>query len=177
MAGTGHDTPITANDVVDQGLVDPDIWDQVHSAALALFARGVERAEAAGFVLADTKYEFGLDAEGRLLLIDEVHTPDSSRYWDANTLAERLSAGKPPDGYDKEPVRLALRAAGFVDDGVIPALEASVWAETSRRYVTLYERLTGEPFVPGEEPVEGRLRHNLGPVVDQANLVVEEVQP
>ncbi len=160
VTGTGHDTPITCDQVVEQGLVEESTWEQVQEAALALFARGVEQADAAGFVLADTKYEFGTGPDGQLLLIDEIHTPDSSRYWAAHTLDDRLAAGQPPDGYDKEPVRLALKAAGF-EDGKIPELDEAVWVETSNRYVHLYERLTGCRFEPGEQPVEARLRRNL----------------
>ncbi len=169
VTGSGHDTPITCDEVVEKGLVDAAVWEQVQQAALALFARGVERASEAGFVLADTKYEFGIGPDGRLLLIDEIHTPDSSRYWAADTLASRLAAGQPPDGYDKEPVRLALKAAGFVD-GDIPELDEAVWTETSARYVHLYERLTGQVFEPGEQPLEARLQRNLAPIlVDAAN--------
>lgn len=183
VTGTGHDTPVTCDEVVNNGLVDAAIWEQVVTAARSLFARGVERAEAAGFVLADTKYEFGVDADGQLLLIDEVHTPDSSRYWDAATLDERLAAGQPPDGYDKEPVRLALKAAGFAGDGEVPVLDDAVWRETSRRYVNLYERLTGETFVPGEQPADERLRRNLDSLLDDADdshggtATVEEDRP
>ncbi len=165
VAGAGHDTPITCDDVVERGLVDAAMWEHIQTVALSLFARGVERAERAGFVLADTKYEFGLGPGGDLLLIDEIHTPDSSRYWAADTLGARLASGQPPDGYDKEPVRLALKAAGFKDDGVIPQLDESVWVETSARYVHLYERLTGQVFEPGEQPIEERLRRNLAPLL------------
>jgi phosphoribosylaminoimidazole-succinocarboxamide synthase len=154
----GHDEPITAEAVVERALVPSGLWERVQAVALALFDRGAEVAAEAGFVLADTKYEFGLGPEGDLLLIDEVHTPDSSRFWAADTLAERLAAGAEPESYDKEPVRLALRAAGYRGDGPPPRLNAEVWAEASRRYVTLFERLTGQPFVPAARPAAERTR-------------------
>ncbi len=160
-----HDVPITVDEVVTEGLLDAELWVEVQRVALALFARGVEVAERAGFVLADTKYEFGVDDAGELLIIDEMHTPDSSRYWDAATLDERLAAGQAPDGYDKEPVRLALRAAGYSGDGPPPNLDPSIWQQTSARYVELYERITGETFVAGATPIVDRIRHNLSELV------------
>ncbi len=157
----GHDEPVSVADVEAAGLVEGALWRRIQDVALAVFDRGCRIAEAAGFVLADTKYEFGLAPDGRLLLIDEVHTPDSSRYWDAASLDDRLAAGDPPEGFDKEAVRLALRAAGYRGDGPPPVLDAQVWSETSARYIALYERLTGLEFVPGEEPLDERLRRNL----------------
>jgi phosphoribosylaminoimidazole-succinocarboxamide synthase len=153
----GHDEPITPAEVVERGLVPAERWDEVLAAALALFERGQQVAGAAGFVLADTKYEFGLGPDGELLLIDEVHTPDSSRFWAVDTLDDRLAAGMEPESFDKEPVRLALRATGYRGDGPPPSLGDDVWAESSRRYVELYERMTGQRFVPGDEPAVERI--------------------
>jgi phosphoribosylaminoimidazole-succinocarboxamide synthase len=158
-AGGGHDEPLSVAEVAERGLVDPGTWRRVVDVALALFARGSEVAAAAGFVLADTKYEFGTGPDGRLLLIDEVHTPDSSRYWAADTLEDRLAAGAEPDSYDKEPVRLALRAAGYRGDGPPPVLGPEVWRATSERYVALYQRLTGLRFDPAPEPIAAGVRH------------------
>ncbi|MEM7275446.1 MAG: phosphoribosylaminoimidazolesuccinocarboxamide synthase, partial [Actinomycetota bacterium] len=101
----GHDEPITSEQVVSRGLVELGLWARVERVALQLFDRGAALAAGAGFVLADTKYEFGLGPDGELLLIDEVHTPDSSRYWAQASLDERLAAGLTPESYDKEPVR------------------------------------------------------------------------
>lgn len=154
----GHDEPITIDEVASRGLVDPDLWAQIQDVALRLFARGTELAAAAGFVLADTKYEFGIGPDGNLLLIDEMHTPDSSRFWEAATLDERLANGLVPESFDKEPVRLALLEAGFDGDGTPPVLPDDVWLATSRRYVSFYERLTGTTFVPGESPIDQRIR-------------------
>lgn len=157
----GHDQPISSDDVVANGLVEAGLWAQVQKVALELFHRGTEIAADAGFVLADTKYEFGLSPDGELLLIDEMHTPDSSRFWAEATLADRLAAGKAPEGFDKEPVRLALRALGYIGDGVPPELPVSVWEETSARYVQLYEAVTGLTFVPAPQPAAERLNNNL----------------
>ncbi|MEM7321654.1 MAG: phosphoribosylaminoimidazolesuccinocarboxamide synthase [Actinomycetota bacterium] len=157
----GHDQPVTIDQVTTEGLVEAGLWAEVQKVALALFERGTETAADAGFVLADTKYEFGLSPDGDLLLIDEVHTPDSSRFWAVDGLAERLAEQKPPDGFDKEPVRLALRELGYVGDGPPPELPDAVWAETSARYVHLYEALTGTAFEPGDQPAADRLAANL----------------
>lgn len=157
----GHDEPITCDAVVDQGLVADGLWAQIQKCALELFARGERVALDAGFVLADTKYEFGLGPGGELLLIDEVHTPDSSRFWAVDSMEERLAAGLTPESFDKEPVRLALKAAGYSGDGRPPELPADVLADTTHRYVDLYERLTGLAFEPGEQPIESRIRANV----------------
>lgn len=160
-----HDEPTTSEAIVAQGLVDASLWAQVQDVALELFDRGASIATDAGFVLADTKYEFGLDPDGSLMIIDEMHTPDSSRYWNAATLTDRLAAGQAPDGYDKEPIRLALREAGYTGDGPPPVLPDEVWSETSARYVQLYERITGRTFEPGKQPAQSRIEANLAEVL------------
>jgi phosphoribosylaminoimidazole-succinocarboxamide synthase len=157
-AATGaHDEPLSCADVVDKGLVEPALWRRVQDASLALFARGQEVAAAAGLLLADTKYEFGLAPDGRLLVIDEMHTPDSSRLWEAASYAARLERGEDPESLDKEPIRQALAAAGYTGDGEPPRLDDAVWAQTSRRYQTAYTRITGQAFVPGDYPVPERI--------------------
>ncbi len=156
-----HDEPLSCAEVVERGLVDPGVWERAMGAALAVFTRGREIAAAAGLVLADTKYEMGLTDEGELLLIDEVHTPDSSRFWVAEGLADRLARGDEPESLDKEVVRRALADRGYRGDGEPPELPAEVWAATSARYIDAFERLTGGSFVPGDYPVEGRIRAAL----------------
>ena len=157
----GHDEPLTCDDVTKRGLIAPRLWAQVRQVALALFERGVRDAARAGMVLADTKYEFGLSPDGDLLLIDEVHTPDSSRFWVASTLDERLTAGHEPESLDKEVVRRALDDAGFRGDGDVPDLAPSVWTDTSDRYISCYERLTGRTFDRGHYPIGPRLAANV----------------
>jgi len=158
---TGHDERLTPAEVVSHGLLDAATWDQVQAAALALFKRGQAIAQAAGLILVDTKYEFGRDPAGRVLLIDEVHTPDSSRFWKADTYAARFAAGEEPENFDKEFVRLAYAATGYRGDGEAPAMGDELWVAASQRYITIYERLAGQTFEPGEYPIEPRLRRNL----------------
>ncbi len=152
-----HDEALTCAEVTEKGLVEPALWEQVQAAALALFARGQEIADAAGLMLADTKYEFGLAPDGTLVLIDEMHTPDSSRFWVKETYDERVANGEDPESLDKEPIRRALSEAGFRGDGESPDLGPEVVAVTTARYISAYERLTGMSFEPGSYPVEPRL--------------------
>ena len=161
----GHDQPITVAEVASTGLVEAGLWEEIQEAALAVFKRGTEVAADAGFILADTKYEFGLAPDGTLILIDEMHTPDSSRFWAVDSLDERLAEGKMPESFDKEPVRLALSATGYRGEGPIPDLDQSVWDAASARYVALYERLTGTTFEPGEQPAAERIAKNLSSLV------------
>jgi phosphoribosylaminoimidazole-succinocarboxamide synthase len=157
-----HDEPLSPDDVTRKGLVAAGLWSDAEAAALELFARGQELARQSGLILADTKYEFGTTPAGELLLIDEIHTPDSSRYWVAETYEARLSRDEEPESLDKEVVRRALIDAGYDGHGIPPTLEAAVWEATSQRYIDAYERLTGLTFQPGSYPVEDRIREVLG---------------
>ena len=157
-----HDEPLSPDDVTRKGLVAAGLWRDAEAAALELFARGQELARQSGLILADTKYEFGTTPAGELLLIDEIHTPDSSRYWVAETYEARLSRDEEPESLDKEVVRRALIDAGYDGHGMPPTLEAAVWEATSQRYIDAYERLTGLTFQPGSYPVEDRIREVLG---------------
>lgn len=158
---TGHDERLTCAEVVEKGLLDADTWDQVQSAALAIFKRGQELANKAGMILVDTKYEFGRAANGSVVLIDEVHTPDSSRFWKADSYEERFAAGEDPENFDKEFVRIAYAEKGYRGDGDVPSMPDDLWASASERYITIYELLTGKVFEAGEYPVEPRLFKNL----------------
>jgi len=161
-----HDEPLTWAEVVDRHLVDAERWERITAAALEVFRRGHERAAEAGLILADTKYEFGLDAAGEVMLIDEVHTPDSSRYWVADTYESRLAAGDEPESLDKEPLRIALATAGYRGEGDPPELAPDVIDAVSARYIDAYERLTGMPFEPGTYPVGERIAANLDLIID-----------
>lgn len=157
-ADGAHDQPITNAQVVSTGLVDDAMWQEVCDAALRVFAFGQQAAAAAGLILADTKYEFGLAADtGELLLIDEVHTPDSSRFWVADSYESRLAAGDEPESLDKEFVRRALIELGYRGEGPPPALPDQVVATTSARYISAYERITGHTFLPGAQPASQRI--------------------
>jgi phosphoribosylaminoimidazole-succinocarboxamide synthase len=158
---TGHDERLTCAEVVEKGLLDKKTWDQVQAAALAIFKRGQEIARKAGLILVDTKYEFGLAADGSVVLIDEVHTPDSSRFWKADTYETRFAAGEDPENFDKEFVRIAYADKGYRGDGEIPEMPAELWSAASERYITIYEMLTDETFGPEVYPVEPRLIDNL----------------
>jgi phosphoribosylaminoimidazole-succinocarboxamide synthase len=153
----GHDEPLSCADVVSRGFVKAELWEQVQEAALNLFKRGQQVAAQAGLLLADTKYEFGLDTDGQLMLIDEMHTPDSSRFWEMSNFEARIAAGQEPESLDKEPIRLALDAMGYRGDGLPPVLSAEVIDVTTHRYVAAYERLTKSAFVRGDYPVQERL--------------------
>jgi phosphoribosylaminoimidazole-succinocarboxamide synthase len=157
----GHDVPLSCADVVSRGLVDADLWRRVQDAALAVFRRGIDRGREAGLILADTKFEFGLDADGRLLLIDEALTPDSSRWWVAEGADRRVAAGHEPESLDKEVVRRAFAEIGYTGNGPIPDVPAEVWSATSQRYIDAFERLTGTTFVRGEYPAGPRIHAAL----------------
>ena len=158
---TGHDELLTCAEVTEKGLLDEVTWNQVQSAALAIFKRGQEVAKKAGLILVDTKYEFGIAPDGGVMLIDEVHTPDSSRYWKADTYEERFNAGNEPENFDKEFVRIAYAEKGYRGDGDIPSMPNELWAAASERYITIFEILTGKIFEAGEYPIEIRLIENL----------------
>lgn len=163
-----HDQPTTIEAVATSGVVDAKVWQRTQQIALQLFERGAQVASQAGFILADTKYEFGL-IEGEVVLVDEIHTPDSSRFWAIDQAEEAIRKGQAPAGFDKEPVRLALRAAHFNGDGEIPQLADSVWQDTSARYIELFEALTGTAFVPAERPIEERIQTNIEAYLAEKN--------
>ncbi len=158
---SGHDERLTCAEVVEQEHLDPATWEQVMGAALAIFKRGQEVAAQAGLILVDTKYEFGRAPDGRVLLIDEVHTPDSSRFWKQKSYMDRLRSGQEPELFDKEFVRLAYAAQGYRGDGEPPDMPDSLWVDASQLYISIYEQLTGLTFDPGAYPVEMRLSENL----------------
>ncbi len=158
---TGHDERLTCEEVVSKGYLDAATWEQVQAAALAIFKRGQAVARQAGLILVDTKYEFGRGPDGSVLLIDEVHTPDSSRFWKADTYTACFEAGQEPENFDKEFVRLAYAGQGYRGDGDPPSMPESLWIGASQRYIAIYEMLTGQVFQPGAYPVEPRLVENL----------------
>ncbi|MDD9917512.1 MAG: phosphoribosylaminoimidazolesuccinocarboxamide synthase [Rhodospirillaceae bacterium] len=158
-----HDEPTTAEDLVASGAVSQAQWDRLAEASLALFARGQAIAAENGLILVDTKYEFGTDEAGTITLADEVHTPDSSRYWLADSYEARLAAGQEPDSLDKEFLRLwiAERCDPYKDP--IPNIPADTLRDFSGKYMRLYEQVTGQPFEnpPLDQPVRDRVRANL----------------
>jgi phosphoribosylaminoimidazole-succinocarboxamide synthase len=157
----GHDERITGAEIVAQGLVAADLWAEASKAAIALFRRGQEIAQQGGLILVDTKYEFGLTAGGGLTVIDEMHTPDSSRFWIADTYAARIAAGQEPDNFDKEFVRLHYAHRGYRGEGEPMPMPDELAVQAAERYIRVYEMLTGQPFLPGEYPAGPRIERNL----------------
>ncbi|CDN56187.1 Phosphoribosylaminoimidazolesuccinocarboxamide synthase [Neorhizobium galegae bv. officinalis bv. officinalis str. HAMBI 1141] len=161
----GHDEPLTPSEIVEQGLLTAEQWATLSRYALALFARGQQLAAERGLILVDTKYEFGTDAEGTIILADEIHTPDSSRYWIADSYSEAFRNGTRPKSFDKDFIRawVVERCDPYKDE--IPAIPAELVEETAKVYRTAYETITGETFVPDTSgaTVLDRIRQNLAP--------------
>lgn len=160
-----HDEPLTAQEIVSQRLLTQAQWDEVSAKALALFARGQQMASERGLILVDTKYEFGTDADGNILLADEIHTPDSSRYWLASGYAEAFANGTRPPSFDKDVIRawVAARCDPYTDP--IPEIPAEMIQHTAQVYIDAYQAITGQPFQPdttGDTPL-ARIRANLAP--------------
>ena len=162
-----HDAPLTPAQVLSQGLLTPAQWETLSAYALALFARGQEMAAARGLILVDTKYEFGVDQAGTIILADEIHTPDSSRYWIAETYEARFAKGERPDSFDKDFVRawVAARCDPYTDP--IPKIPAEMIDETARVYICAFEAITGQVFQapPTDLPILERVRRNLASFV------------
>lgn len=161
----GHDEELTASAIVEQKLLTRAQWDEVSDKALALFARGRQMAAERGLILVDTKYEFGFDEAGNILLADEIHTPDSSRYWFAGSYPERFAAGERPESFDKDFVRSWVTARCDPYTDAIPEIPGDVVLQAARVYIEAGETITGQPFeVPSEAvPVLERIRRNLAP--------------
>jgi phosphoribosylaminoimidazole-succinocarboxamide synthase len=158
----GHDRAITPAQMIEEGLITKELFQQVKETATKLFLRGQEVAMSRGLILVDTKYEFGLDERGALVLIDEIHTPDSSRYWQLEGYEESLRNGTEPKSFDKEFLRLWFKAnCDPYKDKVLPEAPAELVEELSRRYIQMYEQITGEKFIPGELPALPRMERNL----------------
>jgi len=156
-----HDEPISEAEILGQRLVDPEIWKEARAVALRLFARGQEWARSRGLILVDTKYEMGT-CDGTLVVIDEIHTPDSSRYWIADGSEQRFQRGEDQRMLDKENIRQWLiQTHGFSGQGKPPPLTDDVRISLARTYVNLYELLTGETFRAEVGSVEERIKRNL----------------
>ena len=152
-----HDRNISREEAIAEGLITPERFDAAEKICLDLYRAGVEHAAARGLILVDTKFELGL-LNGRLVVSDEILTPDSSRYWYADTYEALFAAGGDQRKLDKEYVREWLAARGFRGDGQPPALTEEVRIEAARRYLLAYEQITGQAFQPGEGPISDRVR-------------------
>ncbi len=159
-----HDRPISPEDIVKEGWMNQEDWDYCSGKALELFSFGQEKAAANGMILVDTKYEMGRDGDGNIVLIDEIHTPDSSRYWIADTYDERMNAGKEPQNIDKEFLRLwFMDNCDPYNDEVLPEAPNELVTELSSRYIYLYETITGGlfPFPDSGKTIGDRIAENL----------------
>jgi phosphoribosylaminoimidazole-succinocarboxamide synthase len=157
----GHDELTSRAQILERGILTEERFDAVAELGADLFAAGQEWAESRGLILVDTKYEIGVDADGEVVVADEIHTPDSSRYWYRDTYEQAMSQGRDPQSLDKEYVRRWLADQGYLGDGEPIALPDEVRCEAARRYIEAFERITGTDFVPDLEPAEARIRRNL----------------
>lgn len=152
-----HDEAVSEEAILERGIVSQKLWKQIKDTALRLFARGSDIAAENGLILVDTKYEFGL-LDNELVLIDEIHTPDSSRYWYADTYEKLFKAGEKQNKLDKEYLRQWLMEQGFMGNGKIPDIPDEIRVEVAWRYIKAYETITGEEFVPLSKGAEEERR-------------------
>tara|TARA_B100000530_G_C15913537_1_gene470349 strand:- start:787 stop:1779 length:993 start_codon:yes stop_codon:yes gene_type:complete len=159
----GHDAPITMAEIIEQNLLSQNVWEELAEKSLALFARGREIAASNGLILVDTKYEFGVDVNGQITIADEIHTPDSSRYWMADSYVAKMEAGENPENLDKEFLRLWIseRCDPYKDD--IPEIPEETLMAFSGKYVKLFEQVTGRNFEKpsGDQSIRDRVRDSL----------------
>jgi len=161
-----HDRTLSPQEIVNEGILSRKTIDAIERAALALYERGAQVAKERGLILVDTKYEFGVlnGNGGDIILIDEIHTPDSSRYWQLDSYQERVAKSEEPEYFDKEFLRLWFKEhSDPYNDEALPEAPQDLVAELSRRYIQMYEQITGKKFVPGTEPIVARIEKNLKP--------------
>ena len=156
-----HDELTSRAELLSRGTLSESLFDAAHALVQRLFAEGTRHAAKQGLILVDTKYELGLDDAGELLVIDEIHTPDSSRYWRIDGYEKALAEGGSPAAIDKEYVRLWLADQGYRGEGKPPALPDEVRIEAATRYISAFEQVTGRAFVPDLEEPLARIRRNL----------------
>lgn len=156
-----HDESVSAKEIFKRTNLTQEQYDKIAEVSLKLYARGVEIAAKQGIILVDTKYEFGLSPKGEILLIDEIHTPDSSRFWFANEYGQRFAKGEEQKKIDKEYLREWLAERGFMGDGEVPEIPEEIKAETARRYMEAYELITGKEFKAEVGAVHERIGKNL----------------
>lgn len=157
-----HDRTLTPSEMIAEGFVTAEMFARVQDVSLKLFARGREMAAEKGLILVDTKYEFGVDEAGTLTVIDEMHTPDCSRFWQLDSYEERFLSAEEPQYFDKEFLRLWFKEnCDPYKDAELPPAPQELVDELSRRYIQMYEQLTGTPFAKGGTPISERIRRNL----------------
>jgi len=156
-----HDESISAEEIIKRNLVDEKLYKQMEKVAMELYNFGNELVAKNNLILVDTKYEFGLDKDGNLTLIDEIHTPDSSRFWVKDSYEKLFSEGKEPEKLDKEYVRQFLANKGFLGDGDIPEIPDEIKIEAAKRYIKAYEMITGNEFKAEVGDVNARIKKNI----------------
>lgn len=156
-----HDESVSPEEILKRKLLTEEQWKILADATLKLYERGVQICAKQGIILVDTKYEFGISPKGEIVLIDEIHTPDSSRFWFANEYEKRLASGEEQKKIDKEYLREWLAAQGFRGDGPIPMIPDDVRVETARRYIEAFELITGQKFEAEVGSVLPRIEKNL----------------
>jgi phosphoribosylaminoimidazole-succinocarboxamide synthase len=157
-----HDVSGSREDILATGQVTARDFDEAAVVAKRLFAAGQAICRERGLILVDTKYEFGRTPDGQLVVIDEIHTPDSSRFWKAATYEQRMAAGEDPEPLDKDFVRRWYLSQGYRGEGPAPAMPDAIRVGAAERYMAAYEQITGEAFVPETSPPQARIAKNLG---------------
>lgn len=157
---SGHDDRIIKDEIIKGKIISSKLYDQMEKAALSLFKLGSEHCKKQGLILVDTKYEFGL-YKGKLMLIDEIHTPDSSRFWLADSYYSHFKKGIEPENFDKEFLRLWYAKKGYIGDGIPPKMTNNLIEEVSKRYIGVYEKITGKKFIPRVYPIQEKILDNL----------------
>lgn len=155
-----HDEKLTHAEIIEKKLVSAKILNQLEKAALALFIKGNQISAKKGLILVDTKYEFG-EIDGKIILIDEIHTPDSSRYWVADSYNQKFAKGEEPENYDKEFFRKWYVAQGYRGEGTAPKMSKDLQIKTAERYISIYEMITGKKFKPQTYPLQKNIKKNL----------------
>lgn len=157
-----HDELTSKDALVASGAITADLYERAEALTATLFRAGSEWAASRGLILVDTKYELGLDEQGEIIVIDEIHTPDSSRYWYRDTYEQAMAQSRDPQALDKEYLRRWLVEQGYRGEGTPPRIPDEVRCEAARRYIEAFERITGASFVPNLEPPTERIRAHLG---------------
>lgn len=156
----GHDERLTKEEIISRNIVPKKLYEQMEKASLKLFEYGSKLCRSRGLILVDTKYEFGL-YKGKLTLIDEIHTPDSSRFWKENTYVSRIKKGLEPENFDKEFLRLWYAKKGYRGDGKPPAMSKQLIVDLAKRYIAVYEKITGKKFKAYTYPIEQKIINSL----------------
>ena len=156
-----HDVSASRAEILELTSMAPEDFDRAAAIAHSLFAAGQRICAERGLILVDTKYELGKTPEGEIVLIDEIHTPDSSRFWFEDSYEARFTSGQDPESFDKEYVRRWLVEQGFRGEGPVPHIPDEIRVEATYRYIEAVERITGEAFQPNLEDPNARIRRNL----------------